>query len=715
MFANFKPADNDKNILKQFGRNLNDEVVKNKIDPVIGRDDEIRRLIEIISRKNKNNPVLIGEPGVGKTAIVEGFAKRVVSGDVPDNLKDVEIIELSLSSIIAGTQFQGQFEQRLNSILKQVKDSNGQIILFIDEIHQLVGMGRNASNSAMDAANILKPMMARGDIRIIGATTLKEYRQYIEKDGALERRMQKILVNEPTKQEALTIMRGLKERWEIFHKVKILDSALVSVVELSDRYISDRYLPDKAIDLIDEAAAKIKTQMHSQPAELDDLNRKIIHLETELAAIKKDKEYLEVNTNRLNQIQSELKDLKQRQKVLYTEWVNQKEAYEKIISLKEAINSTTLKIEKLQTEGLYTEASKLLYVELPKLKKDLEVANEHAKNIKHDLFKTTITENEIAEVISAQTGIPLKKLLESDKAKLLNLKTEMQKRVKGQDDALEKVVGAVLRGRAKIGDPNRPIGSFLFLGPTGVGKTEVAKTLAYNLFDSEKAMLRFDMSEYMEKHSVSKLIGAPPGYIGYEQPGVLSEAVRRYPYSVILLDEIEKAHVDVLNLFLQILDDGILTDSQGHIVNFKNTIIIMTSNVGSQAVLNNKKADALIEIQKVMRPEFINRIDEVVVFNELTDIDYDQIIDRLLQELCIRLQSQNIFISVSRELREMIRIKGADRQFGARPLKRYIQRTIENYLAEQIIAGNIHKNTMYYLSINNNGKIVLNLQNKLKS
>ena len=524
MFANFTQADSEKNILKQYGRNLNDEVLKNKIDPVIGRDDEIRRLIEIISRKNKNNPVLIGEPGVGKTAIVEGFAKRVVAGDVPDNLKDVEIVELSLSSIIAGTQFQGQFEQRLNSILKEAKNSNGQIILFIDEIHQLVGMGRNASNSAMDAANILKPMMARGDIRVIGATTLKEYRQYIEKDGALERRFQKILVNEPTKQEALTIMRGLKERWEIFHKVKILDSALIAVVELSDRYISDRFLPDKAIDLIDEAAAKIKTQMHSQPAELDDLNRKIIHLETELAAIKKDKEYLEVNANRLTQIQNELTDLKKRQKVLYSEWMSQKEAYEKITNLKETINNTSLKIEKLQMDGLYTEASKLLYVELPKLKKELQIANDKAKNIKNDLFKTTITENEIAEVISAQTGIPLKKLLESDKSKLLNLKTEMQKRVKGQDEAIEKVVGAVLRGRANIGDPNRPIGSFLFLGPTGVGKTEVAKTLAASLFDSEKAMLRFDMSEYMEKHSVSKLVGAPPGYVGYDQPGALSEA-----------------------------------------------------------------------------------------------------------------------------------------------------------------------------------------------
>ncbi|WP_033159850.1 ATP-dependent Clp protease ATP-binding subunit [Mycoplasmoides alvi] len=714
MFTNFTKTD-DKDILKQYGRNLNDEVVKNKIDPVIGRDDEIRRLIEIISRKNKNNPVLIGEPGVGKTAIVEGFAKRVVAGDVPDNLKEVEIIELSLSAIIAGTQFQGQFEQRLNSILKQAKNSNGQIILFIDEIHQLVGMGRNASNSAMDAANILKPMMARGDIRIIGATTLKEYRQYIEKDGALERRMQKILVTEPTKQEALTIMRGLKERWEIFHKVKILDSALVAVVELSDRYISDRFLPDKAIDLIDEAAAKIKTQMHSQPAELDDLNRKIIHLETELAAIKKDKEYLDVNTNRLTQIQTELSDLKKRQKILYTEWMNQKQAYEKITNLKESINSTSIKIEKLQVDGMYTEASKLLYVELPKLKKELEVANEKAKNIKNDLFKTTITENEIAEVISAQTGIPLKKLLESDKSKLLNLKTEMQKRVKGQNEAIEKVVGAVLRGRANIGDPKRPIGSFLFLGPTGVGKTEVAKTLSMALFDSEKNMLRFDMSEYMEKHSVSKLVGAPPGYVGYEQPGLLSEAVRRHPYSVILLDEIEKAHVDVLNLFLQILDDGILTDSQGHSVNFKNTIIIMTSNVGSQAILSGKKIEALQEIQKVMRPEFINRIDEIILFNELTDQDYDAIIDRMLLELIQRLKDQNLLISFTKKVKDVIRFKGSDRQFGARPLKRYIQRNVENFLAEEIISGNMKKNIMYQIDVNADNKFILNLASKMKS
>ncbi len=487
------------------------------------------------------------------------------------------------------------------------------------------------------------------------------------------------------------------------------------MVELADRYVTDRYLPDKAIDLIDEAAAKIKTQMHSQPAELDDLNRKIIHLETELAALKKDKEYLDVNANRVTEIQNSLKEFKQRQKLLYDEWVSQKQAYERIIAIKEEINATGAKIEKLQADGMYTEASKLLYVEMPKLKKDLESANKHAKSIKHDLFKTTITENEIAEVVSAQTGIPLKKLLESDKTKLLNLKKEMQLRVKGQNEALDRVVGAVLRGRARIGDPNRPIGSFLFLGPTGVGKTEVAKTLAASLFDSEKAMLRFDMSEYMEKHSVSKLIGAPPGYVGYDQPGALSESVRRHPYSVILLDEIEKAHVDVLNLFLQILDDGVLTDSQGHLINFKNTIIIMTSNVGSQAVLENNKQNALAEIAKVMRPEFMNRIDEVVVFNELTDADYDQIIDRLLGELGARLRQQQIFVAFAPDLKTLVRVKGSDRQFGARPLKRYIQRTIENFLAENIISGQIQKNVNYFLGATKEGKIALRQENKMKS
>lgn len=713
MFASFTPSDNEKDILKQFGRNLNDEVIKNKIDPVIGRDDEIRRVIEIVSRKNKNNPVLIGEPGVGKTAIVEGFAQRVVNGDVPDNLRDVEIIELSLSSIIAGTQFQGQFEQRLNNILKKVKESNGQIILFIDEIHQLVGMGRNAANSAMDAANILKPLMARGDIRVIGATTLKEYREFIEKDGALERRMQKIMVNEPTRQEALTIMRGLKERWEIFHKVKIKDSALVAVVEMSDRYISDRYLPDKAIDLIDEAAAKIKTQMHSQPAELDDLNRKIIHLETELAAIKKEKD--SDNVNRVNQIVPELKQLKEKQNILSTEWKSQKQAYDQIVNLKEQINNTTIKIEKLQADGLYTEASKLLYVELPKLKKNLENAENFAKGIKNDLFKTTITENEIAEVISAQTGIPLKKLLESERNKLLNLKTEMALRVKGQNEAIEKVANAVLRGRANVSDPNRPIGSFLFLGPTGVGKTEVSKTLAQCLFDNEKSMIRFDMSEYMEKHSVSKLIGAPPGYVGFDQAGVLTEAVRRHPYSVILLDEIEKAHQDVLNLFLQILDDGRLMDNQGRNINFKNTIVIMTSNVGSQAVLNGNKELALTEIQKVLRPEFINRIDEIVVFNELNDKTYDEIIIRMLNDLSLRLKEQNLIIKFSNTVRADILKNGVIRQFGARPLKRYIQRKIENYLAELIIAGKLKKNIYYEVSLNAQNRIVINTPTKLRS
>lgn len=715
MFGNFKPANNEKDLLKQFGRNLNDEVARNKIDPIIGRGDEIRRLIEIISRKNKNNPVLIGEPGVGKTAIVEGFAQRIVNGDIPDNLTDVEIIELSLSSVVAGTMYHGQFEERIHNILKKVKESNGRIILFIDEIHQLVGMGKRGDKSGMDAANILKPMMARGEIRVIGATTLKEYREYIEKDGALERRMQKIMVNEPDQQEALTIMRGLKERWEIFHKVGILDNALIAAVKLSDRYISDHFLPDKAIDLIDEAAARIKTQMHSQPQELDSLNRKIIHLETELAALKKDKDNQIEHKSRIVQIQVELNNLKGKQSLLNSDWQNQKSAHQKVNELKEKINTINSQVEKYQNDGLYTEASKLLYGELPKVKQELDLALQAVKSIKNDLFKTVITENEIAEVISRTTGIPLNKLLESEKEKLLLLKKQMQTRVKGQDEALIRVANAVLRGRANINDPNRPIGSFLFLGPTGVGKTEVAKTLAYDLFDNEKAMLRFDMSEYMEKHSVSKLVGAPPGYVGYDQAGALTEAIRRKPYSVILFDEIEKAHSDVLNILLQILDDGRLTDGQGRVVNFKNTIIIMTSNIGSQSILSGKKDEVINEVQKMMRPEFINRIDEVIVFNELSDQAVAEIVDRLTDELSSRLKAQSLLINFGSNLKTSIRRNGYDKQFGARPLKRYIQRNIENFLAELIIAGNIKKNVNYELELNSERKLQLVPMSKIIS
>lgn len=715
MFGNFKPANNEKDLLKQFGRNLNDEVARNKIDPIIGRGDEIRRLIEIISRKNKNNPVLIGEPGVGKTAIVEGFAQRIVNGDIPDNLTDVEIIELSLSSVVAGTMYHGQFEERIHNILKKVKESNGRIILFIDEIHQLVGMGKRGDKSGMDAANILKPMMARGEIRVIGATTLKEYREYIEKDGALERRMQKIMVNEPDQQEALTIMRGLKERWEIFHKVGILDNALIAAVKLSDRYISDHFLPDKAIDLIDEAAARIKTQMHSQPQELDSLNRKIIHLETELAALKKDKDNQIEHKSRIVQIQVELNNLKGKQSLLNSDWQNQKSAHQKVNELKEKINTINSQVEKYQNDGLYTEASKLLYGELPKVKQELDLALQVVKSIKNDLFKTVITENEIAEVISRTTGIPLNKLLESEKEKLLLLKKQMQTRVKGQDEALTRVANAVLRGRANINDPNRPIGSFLFLGPTGVGKTEVAKTLAYDLFDNEKAMLRFDMSEYMEKHSVSKLVGAPPGYVGYDQAGALTEAIRRKPYSVILFDEIEKAHSDVLNILLQILDDGRLTDGQGRVVNFKNTIIIMTSNIGSQSILSGKKDEVINEVQKMMPPEFINRIDEVIVFNELSDQAVAEIVDRLTDELSSRLKAQSLLINFGSNLKTSIRRNGYDKQFGARPLKRYIQRNIENFLAELIIAGNIKKNVNYELELNSERKLQLVPMSKIIS
>ncbi|MDR2369551.1 MAG: AAA family ATPase, partial [Mycoplasmataceae bacterium] len=575
MNFNYTPPEDNKNTLSKYARNLNQDVIDNKIDPIIGREEEIRHLIEIISRKTKNNPVLIGEPGVGKTAIVEGLAQRIVNGDVPTNLKDKIIYELSLPSLIAGASFQGQFEERLNNIIKQAKEAHGNIIIFIDEVHQLVGTGRTGGGS-MDAANIFKPMMARGEVKIIGATTLKEYRQYIEKDAALERRMQKIFVKEPSKQEALTIMRGLKGRWELFHQVKIHDSALIAAVNMSDRYISDRYLPDKAIDLIDEAAARVKTEMHSLPAELDQINREIIHVETERAALLNETD--EKSKHRLKMVEKELEDLKQEQSKRNSEWTKQKNEHQKLIDFKKELELSKQKIERLQIEGEFEKASKLLYVTVPELEKKIKNYEKIIQDEGKQIIRDAVTTNEIAEVISKTTGIPLNKLVMEERTKLLNLHTDLTKRVKGQKEAIDLVSQAVLRGRAGINDPNRPIGSFLFMGPTGVGKTELAKTLAYELFDNEKAMVRFDMSEYMEKHSISKLIGAPPGYVGYEEAGGLTEAVRRHPYSVVLFDEIEKAHSDVLNILLQVLDDGQLKDSQGRLVNFKNTIIIMTTN-----------------------------------------------------------------------------------------------------------------------------------------
>ena len=697
MDFNFNPAEDEKNALAKYGRNLNQEVKDNKIDPIIGRDEEIRRVIEIISRKTKNNPVLIGEPGVGKTAIVEGLAQRIVNNDVPSNLKDKVIYEISLPSIIAGASYQGQFEQRLNNIIKAVKESNGNIILFIDEIHMLVGTGKTGSGSSMDAANIFKPMMARGEMKIIGATTLNEYREYIEKDSALERRMQKVYVKEPTKQEALTIMRGLKQKWELFHKVKIHDSALVAAVKLSDRYINDRFLPDKAIDLIDEAAAKIKTQMYSVPADLDEVNRQIVYLETEKAALMNEND--NKSKKNLEDTEEKLKELKQKQKTLNDDWQKQKAEHDTLNNLKKQVDDSKQKIDRYQIEGEFVKASELLYSVIPNLEKQIAALekkiNDNPKYMIHD----AVTANDVSEVISKATGIPLEKLIESDRAKLLNLENELKKKVKGQDEAIKVVSDVVLRNRAGINDPNHPIGSFLFMGPTGVGKTELAKALAYSLFNSEKAIVRFDMSEFMEKHSISKLVGAPPGYVGYEQAGELTEAIRRRPYSVILLDEIEKAHPDVLNLFLQVLDDGQLRDSQGREVNFKNTIIIMTSNLGGELIAENKKDEAIKDLTHVLKKEFINRIDEIVCFNQLSPKVIDQIIDKLLNDLSNRLAMQDISVSFTKDVKKYIQKSAYDPVFGARPIKRFIQKQIENLIAKAIVDNEIKKDKHYTVEL----------------
>lgn len=683
--------------LQAYGRNLNQEVKNNKIDPIIGREEEIRRVIEILSRKTKNNPVLIGEPGVGKTAIVEGLAQRIVHKDVPDNLLDKEIWELSLTSLISGASFQGQFEERMKQIIDEVKKSDGNIILFIDEIHQLVGMGKN--QGSMDAANILKPMMARGEIKIIGATTLKEYREYIEKDPALERRMTKVLVSEPTKQEALTIMRGLKEKWEVFHGVKITDSALIAAVDLSERYITDRFLPDKAIDLIDEACAKVQTEMHSMPEELDQIKREIVHLKTEQAAL--EKENSPRSKDRLEEIKTILDDLTKKDSVLTELWKKEKGENEAITDIKGKIDAARRDVERYQSVGEYSKASELLYVTIPSLEKQKEEAENKLRQTSeeggHKLLRDRVTEHEIGEVISKATGIPLSKIVASEKEKLLNLKEQLEERVKGQDHAVTVVSEAVLRGRAGINNPNRPIGSFLFLGPTGVGKTEVAKSLAVALFDSEKALIRFDMSEFMEKHSVSKLIGAPPGYVGYDQAGALTEAVRRHPYSVILFDEIEKAHSDVLNILLQVLDEGQLKDSQGRIINFKNTIIIMTSNIGAEQILEGHKEKAMEDLKLYLKPELINRIDEIVIFNPLKPEVIVQIVKKMLNDLRLRLMDEGYDIEFKASVADVIKDRGYDYQFGARPLSRWIQKHIENKLAEEIIANKIVKNKRYLI------------------
>ncbi|KEZ24074.1 ATP-dependent Clp protease ATP-binding subunit [Ureaplasma diversum] len=688
------------NSLADFGRNLNQEILDNKIDPVIGRDDEIRRTIEILSRKTKNNPVLIGEPGVGKTAIIEGLAYRIVHKDVPSNLLNKTIIELSLSSLIAGASYQGQFEERLKNIINEVKKSNGDIILFIDEIHQIVGLGKN-SGSNMDVANILKPLMARGEIKIIGATTLNEYRLYIEKDQALERRFTKVLVNKPTEQEALTIMRGLKPRWEAFHGIKIHDSALIAAVKLSERYINDRNLPDKAIDLIDEAAAKIKTQINSAPLELDEIKRELQHLQTEKAALDSEKD--EKSQKRLASIKDQIEQKQKQFDELNNIYLAEKKQIDQLTNIRQKIEQTTHEIEFLQSEGKYEKASKLLYSDLPALnkqKEELEIKL-NSEQSKHKLIVDSLSENEVADVISRATGIPLNNLLKDEKNKLLHIKDRLLEKIIGQDEAVELIANAVIRGRAGISNPAQPIGSFLFLGSTGVGKTELAKQLAIELFDSQKALIKFDMSEYMEKHSVSKLIGAPPGYIGYENAGLLTESVKRRPYCILLFDEIEKAHPDVLNLLLQILDDGVLKDSQNNEINFKNTIIIMTSNVGAKALLENDKIKAFEALHKTFRPEMLNRINEIIFFNKLPEEVVKSIAKKLLKELEVRLSTQDYEIGFDDSIANSMVEQAYSDTFGARPLKRWITRNIENQLAVMILEEKVLKNHPYKIKYNN--------------
>ena len=661
---------------------INEECKKRKLDPVIGRDEEIRSITTILSRKTKNNPVLIGEPGVGKTAIVEGLAQRIIKGDVPSSLKNKTIWELNMASLIAGAKYRGEFEERLKKVLDEIKKSEGNIIMFIDEIHMIVGTG--AIEGAMDTGNILKPMLARGEIHVIGATTLNEYRKYIEKDGALERRFQKIIVSEPNVEDTITILRGLKERFEIHHGVTIQDKALVSAATLSNRYITDRFLPDKAIDLVDEACATIRVQMDSVPTALDELTRKIMRLEIEREAIKKEKD--ELSLKRKDEIDKELYDLKLQETDLKTNWEREKSINDNIKNKKEEINKARFDLEQAENNYDLENAAKLRHGTIPRLEKELEDLKAQSKN---RLLSDTVTSDDIANVISKWTNIPIAKLISSEKEKLLHLEENLTKRVKGQEEALRLVSEAIIRSRSGIKDPNRPIGSFIFLGPTGVGKTEVAKSLAYELFDDEHHMVRIDMSEYMEKYSVSRLIGAAPGYIGYEEGGQLTEAVRRNPYSIVLFDEIEKAHPDVLNLLLQILDDGRLTDSNGRTVDFKNTIIIMTSNVGSEHILNGEDDKVMTELHKYFKPEFINRVDEVIIFKKLTKDVLSSILDKIIGEIENRLKDLNVKISLTGAAREYFINNGYDEFYGARPLKRLVNRDLETLIAKKLINNEV--------------------------
>ena len=679
MYPNME--EKEENVLEKYGRNIIEDVRKGKIDPVIGRDEEIRSITRILSRKTKNNPVLIGEPGVGKTAIVEGLALRIVRGDVPNSLKDKTIWELVLASLIAGAKYRGEFEERLKAVLNEIKKSEGQIIMFIDEIHMIVGAG---AEGGMDTSNILKPMLARGEIHVIGATTLNEYRKFIEKDGALERRFQKIIVSPPSVEDTITILRGLKERFEIHHGVTIQDKALITAATLSNRYITDRFLPDKAIDLVDEACATIRVQMDSVPTSLDTLTREIMRLQIEREAIKKEKD--ELSKKRVEEIDKELVVKQEKEKELRSSWDKEKGINDKIKQKKKEIEKAKFDLEQAENEYDLTRAAKLRHGDIPKLERELTELNGLEKN---KILSDTVTSESIAEVISKWTNIPISKLVSGEKEKLLNLEENMKKRVIGQDEAIKLVSDAIIKSRSGIKDPNRPIGSFIFLGPTGVGKTEIARTLAYELFDDEKHMIRIDMSEYMEKYSVSRLIGSPPGYVGYEEGGQLTEAVRRNPYSIVLFDEIEKAHPEVLNLLLQILDDGRVTDSNGRTVDFKNTIIIMTSNLGSEHILDGNTSEVMNDVKKYFRPEFINRIDEIIVFNPLTKDNIKCILDKLIHEMEDRLKDNNIHIKLTDDARNYLIENGYDITYGARPLKRLLSRTVETTIAKVLINGEL--------------------------